>query len=114
MTNPDNFVEHRKALMKLSVQIPALAAAWRLTRERRYADYAARHVRAWFVDEATRMNPNLQYARTKPGCRRFGPIRRGPPGACLLKSSIKFERTAKKQANWLVPHVVRAWRLRLR
>ena len=31
MTNPDNFVEHRRALMRLSVQVPALAAAWRLT-----------------------------------------------------------------------------------
>jgi len=31
MTNPDNFVEHRRALMRLSVQVPTLAAAWRLT-----------------------------------------------------------------------------------
>src|SRR5258708_18149441 len=37
MTNPGNFVEHRKFLMKLSVQVPALAAAWKLTRERRYS-----------------------------------------------------------------------------
>src|SRR6476646_1608747 len=29
MTNPDNFVEHRKYLMRLSVQAPALAAAFR-------------------------------------------------------------------------------------
>src|SRR3954451_9362258 len=28
MTNPDNFVEHRKYLMRLSVQAPALAAAF--------------------------------------------------------------------------------------
>ena len=27
MTNPDNFVEHRRALMRLSVQVPALVAA---------------------------------------------------------------------------------------
>ena len=32
MTNPDNFVEHRQALMRLRVQVPALAAAWMLTR----------------------------------------------------------------------------------
>ena len=30
MTNPDNFVEHRKALMRLSVEVPALAAAWKV------------------------------------------------------------------------------------
>jgi hypothetical protein len=67
MTNPDNFVEHRKFLMKLSVQMPALAAAWKLSKERRYADHAAAHLRAWFVDEATRMNPNLEYAQAIHG-----------------------------------------------
>ncbi len=67
MTNPDNFVEHRQFLMKLSVQVPALAAAWKLSRDRRYADHAARHVRAWFVDAGTRMNPNLQYAQAIHG-----------------------------------------------
>ncbi len=67
MTNPDNFVEHRRYLMRLSVQVPALAAAWRLTGERRYAEHAERHLRAWFVDEATRMNANLQYAQAIHG-----------------------------------------------
>jgi hypothetical protein len=67
MTNPDNFVEHRKFLMKLSVQVPALAAAWKLTQDRRWADHAATHVRAWFVDESTRMNPNLQFAQAIHG-----------------------------------------------
>ena len=52
MTKPANFVEHSNLLMRLSVEAPALAAAWKLTKERRYAEYAA-----------TRMNPNLQDAR---------------------------------------------------
>jgi hypothetical protein len=67
MTNPGNFVEHRKYLMKLSVQMPALTAAWKLTGDRRYSDHAAAHIRAWFVDDATRMNPNLQYAQAIHG-----------------------------------------------
>jgi hypothetical protein len=67
MTNPDNFGEHRRFLMKLSVQAPALTAAWKLTRGKRYADLAAAHVRAWFVDSGTRMNPNLQYAQAIHG-----------------------------------------------
>jgi len=67
MTNPDNFVEHRKYLMKLSVQMPALTAAWKLSKERRYADHASSHLRAWFVDESTRMNPNLQFAQAIHG-----------------------------------------------
>ena len=67
MSNPDNFNDHRRALMQLSVQVPALAAAWKLTGDRRYADHAVRHLRAWFVDPATRMNPNLQYAQAIHG-----------------------------------------------
>ena len=67
MTNPNNFNDHRRYLMRLSVQVPALAAAWKLTKERRYADHAARHLRAWFLDERTRMNPNLQYAQAIQG-----------------------------------------------
>lgn len=67
MTNPDNFVEHRRALMRFSVQMPALVAAWSLTRDDSYAAHAARHVRAWFLDEATRMNPSLLYAQAIHG-----------------------------------------------
>jgi hypothetical protein len=67
MTNPENFVEHRKFLMKLSVQAPALTAAWKLTKDKRYSDHAAAHIRAWFVDEPTRMSPNLQYAQAIHG-----------------------------------------------
>jgi hypothetical protein len=67
MTNPDNFIDHRRYLMRLSVQVPALVAAWKLTKERRYAQHAAQHLRAWFIDERTRMNPHLQYAQAIKG-----------------------------------------------
>lgn len=67
MSNPDNFVEHRRYLMRLSVQVPALVAAWKLTKDPRYANHAAKHLRAWFIDEKTRMNPNLQYAQAIHG-----------------------------------------------
>jgi hypothetical protein len=67
MSNPKNFTDHRKYLMRLSVQVPALVAAWKLTRDARYAKHAAVHLRAWFVDERTRMNPNLQYAQAIHG-----------------------------------------------
>ncbi|MEO8369680.1 MAG: alginate lyase family protein [Candidatus Solibacter sp.] len=67
MTNPDNFVEHRRAMIRLSLAVPALAAAYKLTKDRKYADQAARHLRSWFVDGATRMNPNLQYAQAIQG-----------------------------------------------
>src|SRR6266481_4250319 len=67
MSNPDNFVEHRRALMRLSVQVPALVAAWKLTRDARYAKHAALHLRAWFIDPLTRMNPHLQFAQAIHG-----------------------------------------------
>ncbi len=67
MSNPGNFNDHRRYLMRLSVQVPALAAAWKLTGDRRYAEHAVAHLRAWFVDPATRMNPNLQYAQAIHG-----------------------------------------------
>src|SRR5258708_13391368 len=60
MSNPENFNTHRQALMRLSVQMPALSAAWLITKQRRSADHAAAHLHAWFADEETRMNPSLQ------------------------------------------------------
>jgi Alginate lyase len=67
MTNPGNFVDHRRYLMRLSVQVPALVAAWKLTKDERYARHAVKHLRAWFIDEKTRMNPNLQFAQAIHG-----------------------------------------------
>lgn len=62
-SNPGNFSGHRAALMRLSVIVPALVGAWCLTRDKRYSSHAVQHLRAWFVDPATVMNPNLEYAQ---------------------------------------------------
>ncbi len=62
-SNPDNFNSHREALIRLSLQVPALTAAWLITRDARYARHAALHLRAWFLDPETKMNPSLQYAQ---------------------------------------------------
>jgi len=67
MSNPGNFVAHRRAMIRLSLIVPALAAAYKITRQRKFADRAGVHLRAWFVDEDTRMNPNLQYAQAIKG-----------------------------------------------
>jgi hypothetical protein len=47
--------------------VPALTAAWVLTGNKRFADRACDHLRAWFVNPETRMNPNLQYAQAIQG-----------------------------------------------
>ena len=67
VTNPDNFTAHRHALIRLSLQMPALTAAWVVTGKRKYAQHAAEHLRAWFLNPATLMNPNLQYSQAVRG-----------------------------------------------
>jgi hypothetical protein len=67
MTNPDNFVDHRRHLIRLSMQVPALTAAWAITHKEAYANKAAEHLRAWFVDDETKMNPSLLYAQAIKG-----------------------------------------------
>ena len=66
-SNPGNFNDHRRALMRLSVQMPALVAAYTLTNDRKYAAHAARHARAWFMSPRTRMTPALRYAQAIQG-----------------------------------------------
>jgi hypothetical protein len=66
-SNPQNFVAHREAMIRMSVMVPALAVAWKLTGERRYAAKAREHAAAWFIDAGTKMNPNLQYAQAIQG-----------------------------------------------
>ncbi len=66
-SNPANFVAHRQALLRLSIQMPTLTAAWRITGDKKYATHAAAHLRAWFVTPATRMNPNLEHVQAISG-----------------------------------------------
>jgi hypothetical protein len=54
-------------MVRLSLIVPALTAAFKITRDRRYAEHAAAHMRAWFLDPATRMNPNLEFAQAISG-----------------------------------------------
>jgi hypothetical protein len=67
MSNPDNFDEHRKALMRLSVQMPALTAAYTITKDKKYALAAEKHIRAWFLSRQTKMTPALRYAQAIHG-----------------------------------------------
>jgi len=67
LSNPDNFVAHRQALLAFGRTFDALAAAYRLTHDERFAAAAVSHLHAWFVDPATRMNPNLLYSQAIKG-----------------------------------------------
>ncbi|QJX49252.1 alginate lyase family protein [Hymenobacter taeanensis] len=66
-TNPDNFVAHRVAMIRFSRIIGALASAYQLTHDPTYVRHALVHLRAWFTDPATLMNPSLLYAQAISG-----------------------------------------------
>src|SRR6478672_10286960 len=67
MTNPDNFVAHRLAMIRFSRIVGALASAYELTGGEKYVQQALKHCRAWFLDKETLMNPNLLYAQAIKG-----------------------------------------------
>ncbi len=67
LTNPDNFVDHRLAMIRFSRIVGTLVSAWKITGEDHYIQHALRHVAAWFIDADTRMNPSLLYAQAIKG-----------------------------------------------
>lgn len=67
LSNPDNFNAHRQALIQFSIKAASLTAAFKITGDKKYADAAIKHLKAWFVDEATKMSPHLLYAQAVKG-----------------------------------------------
>ncbi len=67
VASPATFTAHRDALFELGLAVPALAGAYLLTGEDRYAKQAAVWLRAWFLDTATLMKPSLDFGQVVPG-----------------------------------------------
>lgn len=67
MSNPDNFVAHRLAMIRLSRIVGALASAYKITGDRKYVAQALKHCYAWFVNSNTMMNLNLEFAQAIKG-----------------------------------------------
>lgn len=67
MTNPENFVAHRLAMIRLSQIVGTLASAYQITGDEKYVRSALAHLNAWFVSPETRMNPSLLYAQAIKG-----------------------------------------------
>lgn len=65
-SEPEGFSAHRDALLSFAHIVPALASAYVLTKEERYAHQAIAHLRAWFVSPETSMKPSLEYAQVVP------------------------------------------------
>jgi hypothetical protein len=66
-TNPDNFVAHRLAMIRLSRVVGMLTSAYILTGDKKYVARVQDHLVAWFVNSATRMNPHMLYAQAIKG-----------------------------------------------
>jgi hypothetical protein len=67
MTNPQNFTDHRLAMIRFSKIVGTLSSAYLITKDEKYVKQAFRHINAWFVDTSTRMNPSLLYAQAIKG-----------------------------------------------
>jgi len=57
-------------LWKMAWDTETLSLAYYLTGKEIYAARAARLIQTWFLDPATRMNPNVEYAQRVPGSNR--------------------------------------------
>lgn len=67
LTNPANFTAHRKAMIRFSKLVANQTSAYIITKNPNYARQAVKHIKAWFVDTSTLMNPSLLYAQAIKG-----------------------------------------------
>ena len=71
VSNPELKEYDREALDKMSRRVQTLTLAWFLGGNSAFAEAALKQVRVWFLDSATKMNPNMNFAQMIPG-RNFG------------------------------------------
>lgn len=66
-SNPELNDLDRNKLGATADRVTTLSLAWYLNGDERYARKATELLRTWFLNKATRMNPNLNYAQMVPG-----------------------------------------------
>lgn len=67
VSNPELNEYDRNPLGTMAERVTTLSLAWYLSGQEKYAQKATEMLRAWFLDKATRMYPNMEYAQMIPG-----------------------------------------------
>ncbi|MGD9721385.1 MAG: alginate lyase family protein [Pirellulales bacterium] len=88
----------RVAYFRFTDAVLTLSAAYRHTRDERFAAGAARWLRAWLVDPQTRMNPNLNYCQCIVGESKGMPI--GIIRGVALVQFTKCEAVLAESRHW--------------
>ncbi len=67
VTNPETDKYDRGSLAAMARSVSCLSLAYFLTSNEKYADKAVENLRKWFMDQKTRMNPNMNFGQFIPG-----------------------------------------------
>lgn len=117
VSNPEIEKLDRYPLGNFAKSIESLALAYYITADEKYAKKAVENLQIWFINEKTKMNPNMNYGQTIPGIRNG--LGRGEgildtysflemlDGVELLKSSKNFALTDQEAIKqWFTTYVV--------
>jgi hypothetical protein len=66
-SNPSNFLSHRLAMVRMSRIVGAMTSAYLISNDEKYAEKAMLHLRAWFINDSTKMYPHFLYAQAIQG-----------------------------------------------
>lgn len=88
----------RVAYFRFGDTVTTLSVAYAITGDQRFAARAAEWLRAWCLDPATRMNPNLEYAQCVPGVAKGLPI--GLIRAMTILDLARCDRLLAGSAAW--------------
>lgn len=66
-SNPEIEKLDRYPLSNFAKSIESLSLAYYLTSDEKYAQKAVENLRIWFINQETKMNPNMNYGQTIPG-----------------------------------------------
>lgn len=69
LENPEIKQYDIAALYEMSDAVNVMTLAWVLSGNEAFAEKSLEHIRAWFLNEKTRMNPNMEYAQIVKGLR---------------------------------------------